>query len=233
MFGKVASCKTTTTLYHFYIPQFGKYSCFSLSLREGIVCMTWKTLVFLNDSGWKQTVVACAKYWSDPGKGWPAAGCSKWKLYVVETVLWSGCITSCLVCELKIRDLPSSGKAKTVPLCSSFLCFVLNSFLCTCSLTSCQITNALLIPTFLYQRRKTCMSEEWVSLTRTVQGVSPTDMSTVLSCGVSLFLCNACSGRVQAQHRGAARQVTTKTRSQRHSLETLARLQIVSGFSSV
>lgn len=39
--------------------------------------MTWKTLVFLNDSGWKQTVVACAKYWSDPGKGWPAAGCSK------------------------------------------------------------------------------------------------------------------------------------------------------------
>lgn len=69
MFGKVASCKTTTISYHFYIPQFGKYSCFSLFLLEQVVHMTWKTLVFLNDSSWKQTVVACAKYWSDPGKG--------------------------------------------------------------------------------------------------------------------------------------------------------------------
>lgn len=69
MFGKVASCETTTISYHFYIPQFGKYSCFSLFLLEQVVHMTWKTLVFLNDSSWKQTVVACAKYWSDPGKG--------------------------------------------------------------------------------------------------------------------------------------------------------------------
>lgn len=159
MFGKIASCKTTTMLCHFYIPQLGKYSCFSLSLRGEIVPMTWKTLVFLNDSRWRQTAVACAKYWSDPGKGWPVAGCSKWKLYVVQTAFWSGCIASCLIYECKNRDLPSAGKAE--PSLSAPLSCTLSLILplCTCSLTSCQITNALLILPFLYKQRKTCISD--------------------------------------------------------------------------
>ena len=120
--------------------------------------MTWKTLVFLNDSSWKQTVVACAKYWSDPGKGWPAAGCTKWKLYVAQTALWSGCIASCMICEYENRDLASVGKTEPCR-SASFLRFVLNSSLRTCSLTSCRRTDALLIPPFLCKWRKTCISD--------------------------------------------------------------------------
>lgn len=222
MFGKVASCKTTTTLYHFFIPQLGKYSCFFLSPQGGIVHMTWKTLVFLNDSSWKWTVVACAKYRSETGKGWPAAGCSKWKLYVVRAALWSGCIASCLIGKQRSAF---RGESWTVPFCSSFLCFVLNSSRCTCSLTSCKITNVLLILSFLYKWRKTSIFEDWISLIYVVQGASPTDIFTVLSCVISLFL--FCAIPAQVEHRLSAEGLSEELpqrHSHKHSLESLAHL---------
>lgn len=221
MFGKVVSCETTAILYHFYIPQFGKCSCFSLFLLGGLVHMTWKTSVFLNDSSWKQTIVACAKYWSDPGKRWPAVGCSEWKLYKVQTALWSGFITSCLIWESKNQRSAFQGESRTVLLCFSFVCFVLNSSLCTCSFSSCWITNTLLIPNFFVQVEKNALLKQ-VALRDAAQGASPTDMTSVLSCEVSFLLSTTHSCGEQTQWSGIAGQVTTKTWPQRLSVESAA-----------
>lgn len=215
MFGKVASCKTTTTLYHFFIPQLGKYSCFFLSPQGGIVHMTWKTLVFLNDSSWKWTVVACAKYRSETGKGWPAAGCSKWKLYVVRAALWSGCIASCLIGKQRSAF---HGESWTVPFCSSFLCFVLNS--------SGQDYKCVAYSEFFVQVEKNI--NFWrlnFSDTCCTGCFTHRYFHCAELCDISFFvLCNSCSGRTQAQCRGAVRGVATKTQSQTHSLEGLPHL---------
>lgn len=59
--------------------------------------------------------MAYAKYWSDPAKGWPAANCFKWKLYVVQAAFWSDCIASCLIFATKKQRSVFCRESWTIP----------------------------------------------------------------------------------------------------------------------
>lgn len=77
----------------------------------------------------------------------------------VEAVQGSNCPLISLhhfLSYLRVKNQRSAfrGESWTVLLCFSFVCFVLNSSLCTWSFSSCRITNTLLIPTSLYKWRK-------------------------------------------------------------------------------
>lgn len=82
---------------------------------------------------------------------------------------------------------------------------------------------------FFVQVKKNALLK-WVSLTDAIQGASPTDMTSVLSCEVSFLLSSARSGGVQAWCSRIAGQVTTKTWPQRLSVESAAHLETWEGF---